>query len=73
MKKFKGDEFKPNQKAKIDWGLGLITNCTILYWSKYFGGWWYIELSNGGMHYTRNLLCTCKSGKRYTECCLNNK
>jgi len=55
--KWKGDEFKQDQKAKIDWGGSAgLKPCKVLYWSKDFGGWWYVQLQNGGLHYTRNLV-----------------
>jgi hypothetical protein len=54
--KWKGNEFIPNSQAKIDWGNGKITKCKVLYWSKHYGGWWYVQLENGCYHYTRRLI-----------------
>jgi hypothetical protein len=53
---WKGDEFKHGDTAIIDWGNGKQTPCRVLGWTTPYGGWWYVQLENGGMHYTQRLV-----------------
>jgi len=55
-KQWQGDEFKHGDTAQMDWGNGNFTNCRVLSFSKQYGGWWYVQLENGTMHYTKNLI-----------------
>lgn len=50
-----GLEFHPGEIALIDFGTGTFEDCTVLEWSKSYGGWWYVRLQNWGYHYTRNI------------------
>ena len=51
-----GDEFKHGDNALIDWGDGNQSSCRVVSWSEKYGGWWYVQLKNGTMHYTQNLI-----------------
>ena len=48
---WEGTEFKPKEVALDYWENQVV----VQYWSKPYGGWWYVQLPNGGMHYTRLL------------------
>lgn len=55
IKHWKGNEFDKNSKAKIQ-GNGYRLNCKVLYWTKRYGGCWYVQLENGGMLHTDSLV-----------------
>ena len=52
--KLKDNEFKKGEIALYNSG---VSKCEVKvqYWTKEYGGWWYVQLPNGGMHYTRLL------------------
>lgn len=55
--KYQGDEFKDYEKVLLDWGEPIgFRPCTVINWSKHYGGWWCVQLSNGGIHYTKRIV-----------------
>jgi hypothetical protein len=54
---YTGKEFKEGDPAMIDWGGGEGNQpCTVVHYSEKYGGWWYVQLGNGAMHYTQRLV-----------------
>lgn len=53
---WQGNEFKEGDNAILDCGHGRTTPVTVIRWDKWYGGWWYVRLQNGGLHYTRLLI-----------------
>jgi hypothetical protein len=47
----KGNEFTKGEVALLEGKYPV----TVICWTKEYGGWWYVKLSNGGLHYTRLL------------------
>lgn len=53
---YTGKEFKPGDTAKLHWGGKSISEVTVKGWTLPYGGWWYVQLDNGAMHYTQRLI-----------------